>query len=190
MDIPTYRKIVSKKKAALDLVRMRYRQEKEALNTVEEQVIATQEAQELTQQVAQQVQEQAHAQIAEVVSRSLEAIFDDAYEFRILFEKKRGKTEARLVFIRDGKEIDPMTASGGGVVDVAAFALRLSCLMLSRPPLRRLLILDEPFKFVSEQYRDRIRILLETLAKEMNVQFLMVTHIDQLRAGKIVELPL
>jgi len=83
-----------------------------------------------------------------------------------------------------------MTAAGGGVVDVAAFALRLSCLMLSKPPLRRILILDEPFKYVSERrgYRERVRQLLESLAEEMGIQILMVTHIEALQTGDIVEL--
>ena len=81
-----------------------------------------------------------------------------------------------------------MSASGGGVVDVAAFALRLSCLMLSKPPLRRLLVLDEPFKFVSAEHRDRIQTLLRTLAEEMRIQILMVTHIEQLVTGDVLEL--
>ena len=145
-------------------------------------------AQGLVQAVAQQIQQQAHNRIASVVSRALEAVFDEPYEFCINFEQKRGRTEAGLVFVRDGMEVDPMTASGGGVVDVAAFALRLSCLMLHRPPLRRLLILDEPFKFVSAEYRGRLRVLLDTLSKEMGVQMLMVTHILELKAGKVIDL--
>ena len=85
-------------------------------------------------------------------------------------------------------EVDPMDGSGGGVVDVAAFALRVSCLMLSQPPLRRLLVLDEPFKFVSEGFRGRVRKMLETLADEMKLQIVMVTHIRELETGKIIEL--
>ena len=85
-------------------------------------------------------------------------------------------------------EVDPMTASGGGVVDVASFALRLSCLVLSKPPINRILILDEPFKFLSEDYRERVRILLETLSKEMKTQIILVTHIEELKTGRMIEL--
>jgi len=73
------------------------------------------------------------------------------------------------------------------VVDVAAFALRLSALMLSRPARRRVVVLDEPFKFVSAGYRDRVRAMLENLAPDLEVQFIFVTHIDELRCGHIVE---
>lgn len=150
--------------------------------------ISIREAVALAQGVATIIQEQAHKKIANIVSRSLEAVFDEPYEFKIIFEQKRGRTEASLVFTRDGMDIDPMSASGGGVVDVAALALRLSCLLLARPPLRRLLVLDEPLKFLSVEYRPRAKRLIETLSKELNVQFLIVTHLAELRCGKVVEL--
>lgn len=147
-----------------------------------------QEALSIAQNVAQEVQEQAHKKIADIVTRSLKAVFDDAYTFKIQFEQKRGRTEANLLFERDGLNVDPMSASGGGVIDVAAFALRLSCLMLSRPGLRRLLVMDEPFRFVSVNYRDRLRDLVVKLADELDVQFIIVTHAQELACGTIVEL--
>lgn len=169
--------------------RERHRQEKQALREAKAHLTAAKAATAIAQAVATVVQEQAHAQVADIVSRSLKAVFgDEAYEFKIIFEKKRGRTEATLVFDREGLQVDPMTASGGGVVDVSAFALRLSCLLLSRPPLRRLLILDEPFRFVSEGYQGRCWALIESLAKELDVQFLIVTHNKQLTCGKVIEL--
>jgi len=190
MDLTTFRSRVNKQRASYRLARDNAKTLNETLERTRTEVEDAATAQELAQQVAQAIQQQAHDQIAEVVSRCLSAVFDEPYVFRIHFERKRGRTEARLVFEREGMEVDPMTASGGGVVDVAAFALRLSCLILNKPPLRRVLILDEPFRFVSEQgeYQSRVRELLETLAREMGVQFIMVTHINELKAGKVVEL--
>jgi len=159
-----------------------------AVVEAEDQLEATEEAQFILQFVGQHIQEQVHQQIAGVVSRCLEAVFDEPYEFEIRFEKKRNRTEARLVFVRDGVEFNPMDAAGGGVIDVAAFALRLACLMLRRPPARRVLILDEPFRFVSATYRPAIKQLLETLAEELNMQFIMVTHIPELVIGRVIEL--
>ncbi len=146
------------------------------------------EGQRITQGVAQAVQQQVHDRIAGVVSRCLEAVFDDPYEFQILFEQKRGRTEARLAFVREGMELDPMTASGGGVIDVAAFALRLACLMLIRPRVRHLVVCDEPFRFVSVEYRPRMREMLEGLAEDMEIQFVMVTHMEDLKMGTVVEI--
>jgi len=162
--------------------------EKTHLEKARQNVLDVEQAQRIVQTVAQMVQQQAHEQIASVVSRCLESVFDEPYEFKIAFEQKRGKTEAKLSFVRNGTEVDPMTASGGGVVDVAAFALRLACLMMYRPPKRRLLVMDEPFRFLSRDLRPRMKELLLTLANEMQIQFIMVTHDELLTVGKVVEL--
>jgi len=47
---------------------------------------------------------------------------------------------------------------------------------------------DEPFKFVSAGYRDGVRAMLQMLAAELGIQFIMVTHIPELRCGKIIEI--
>lgn len=146
------------------------------------------EAQKIITTLAEGIQQRVHERIAEVVSRCLTAVFDDPYEFRIIFEQKRGKTEARFVFIRDDQEIDPLTAAGGGVVDVAAFGLRIACLLLRKPKLRKLLVLDEPFRFVSRNYLPNLVKLIEGLANEMGIQIVMVTHTPELEVGKVVEM--
>jgi DNA repair exonuclease SbcCD ATPase subunit len=187
-ELKVWRQAVGRGVQNLHTVRERFRAESEALEAATDKVRVLGESLALVQDVAQQIQNQVHKQISSVVSRCLEAVFDEPYEFMIHFDQKRGRTEARLTFSRDGIEIDPITSSGGGVIDVAAFALRLSCLMLSRPARRKLLVLDEPFKFVSEEYRGRIQQLLLSLASEMGCQIIMVTHIKELEIGKVVRL--
>lgn len=182
------RKKVNRFLSDFELAKSRVRTEQEELEKAELRKQTATQAQEMAQQIAQIVQQRAHKQIASIVTRSLQAVFDDPYEFHICFERKRGRTEARMVFKRDGLEIDPMTASGGGVIDIAAFALRLSCLLLSRPPLRRILVMDEPFRFVSENLRGRVRSLLNALSKELEVQFLIVTHMHELESGTVIDL--
>ena len=72
---------------------------------------------------------------------------------------------------------------------MASFALRVACLILSQPERRRLLILDEPFKFVHPpERRPRLVAMLEMLANEFGVQVIMITGIDELRCGAVLEL--
>jgi DNA repair exonuclease SbcCD ATPase subunit len=168
-----------------------FKQEKEALASSRQKVKDSMAAQTVIQSVAQVVQQKAHDQIAAVVSRCLSAVFDDPYEFEIVFNKKRGRTEAQLVFKKGSLVLDdPADQTGGGVLDVAAFALRVASLMLQRPRPRRLLVLDEPFKHLSERndYRQRVASLLETLSREMKIQIVMVTHDPILQVGKVVEI--
>jgi DNA repair exonuclease SbcCD ATPase subunit len=170
------------------LAREQARQESKALSLAEQDLSDSQEAQKLLQEVAEAVQRVAHDRIASVVSRCLEAVFgSDSYGFKVDFRRARGKTEARLLFTRNGEELDPVNASGGGVVDVASFALRCACLVMSRPQRRRLLVLDEPFHNVNgDTYRRRVAELLPEIAKEMGIQIVMATGYEWLEIGKVV----
>lgn len=163
--------------------------EEAALAEAELQYLAAAKAQDIAQKLAQGIQQRAHNRIASIVSKCLQSIFEeDAYEFQIIFDRKRGKTEARLVFVREGHEVDPTDAAGGGPRDIAALALRLASIALSQPRGRQLLVLDEPFRCIWAEYRPRVRALLETLATELEVQIIMVTHDSELQTGTVLEL--
>ena len=152
--------------------------------------LALQEIQSIIQHLAQATQQRAHQRISEVVTSCLNAVFQDPYEFRIVFERKRGKTEAKLVFVRNELVLDdPLNEVGGGVIDVAAFALRLSAILLSRPLKRKLIIMDEPFKNIrGKGNKDRTRQMLLKIAKEMKMQIIVNTEIPSYQLGTIVDL--
>lgn len=190
-DLPKARRIVNRLKGERATAKRNCKIEQEELIKTEQHLADATEAQEAAQIVAQAIQQQAHTRIAGVVTKCLQTVFTgpDTYAFKINFERKRGRTEAELLLLKNGHEIkDPLNADSGGVVDVAAFALRLACLVLAKPKLRKVVILDEPFKFVSREYRENVRLLLEKLAEDFGIQFIMVTHIEELKTGKVVEL--
>lgn len=185
-----YRKKIDQLKAKRSHAIQKVKDERKELIKSDDEFSNVAEAQNILQRMAQKIQQEVHDQIAGVVTRCLSTVFgEDAYEFKIHFERKRGRTEARLTFIKDGHELSPRSGSGGGVQDIAAFASRLVSLMLSRPSPRRVVILDEPFKNVhGAQYRERVGILLETLAKEMDFQFIISTGIEDFHIGKVINL--
>lgn len=187
-DLNQLRKEVNKALAERRVAVGQVKTEKTRLAELETKQQIFLDAQQLIQTVAQSAQEQVHNAISSIVSRCLEAVFpEDPYAFNILFERKRGKTDARLVFTRGGYEFDPTEETGGGVVDVAAFGVRLASLIFSRPTRRRLLVLDEPMKHLSQEHRPAMRDLLLTLADEMGVQIVMATHSKELRVGKVIQ---
>lgn len=161
----------------------------DALGDVGQRLADARSAQELLQHLAQQVERQAHQKLASVVTRCLQAVFDQSYGFRVDFVRARGKTEARLVLTKEGLELtDPANEAGGGVLDVASFALRLSCLMLRKPRPRPLLVLDEPLKWLDRGRRPAVAELIERLAEELSVQFVIVTHDPEFELGTVVRL--
>jgi ABC-type taurine transport system ATPase subunit len=117
-------------------------------------------------------------------------VFGPEYAFKIDFRKSRGRTEANLILLRNGHEIeDALNEDSGGVCDVASFGLRLSCLLLIKPKLRKILIMDEPFKNVhSEIYRERVREMIVQLSEKFKMQFIIVTGIDDFIVGDVVRL--
>lgn len=188
IDLEQEEEEVKKIEGRLDHLKLSIAKEEKELWKAEITAERTVRAQEVLQLLAQAVQERAHQKISEVVSSCLSTVFDDPYSFHIVFERKRGRTEATLRFRRGELDVDPLTAAGGGMVDVAAFALRVSCLMLHRPHLSKVVVIDEGFKFVSAQYRENVKTMLEGLAKDLGIQIVQVTHIQELETGKVVEL--
>lgn len=146
------------------------------------------------QRIAQDCQQRVHERIAAVVSKCLSTVFDDPYSFRIQFVQRRGKTDAVLSFYRDGLEVDPLEAAGGGPVDIAVVALRLACVLCSRPKLRRLLVLDEPFKHLAPELHPLAARMLMELSKETKTQIILVTHSKMLSeamkelGGKVIQI--
>jgi DNA repair exonuclease SbcCD ATPase subunit len=141
------------------------------------------EAQQVLQLVAQKTQEGVVLHISDIVTAALDAVFEDtAYGFQIEFMQKRGKTEAELYFERGGERIDPMTASGGGPVDVAAFALRVALWSLLRRSsgIADTIVLDEPFRFLSRDLQSKAGQMLKMLSEKLGVQFIFVTHVQDL----------
>lgn len=182
----TTERLRNERRAAVLTARTVRRQYKKALRLCANAI----KAREIINTVARLVQERAHRQIQSVVSRCLAAVFENPYRFKIKFERKRGKTEAVPVFARDGFEYGPLDGVGGGVLDVAAFGLRVAEVLMQKPAPRRLLIQDEPFKFPSlrKGYRERVRDLLVTLAEELDFQFVVVTHDPTFEVGKVIDL--
>lgn len=149
---------------------------KEQLTSLNRDKINTEQAQIIIQEVAKKTQEQVAFHISGIVSMALAAIFDDPYEFKIRFVTRRGRTEADLLLERDGVEIDPMGAVGGGVIDVVSFALRVALWSIAVPKLRAVLILDEPFKFLSRGYQPKASAMIQEISKKLGIQFIIVSH--------------
>ena len=150
------------------------------------------EAQKAIQIVAQQTQEELTYRLDELVTLAMAAVFDDPYALEVEFVQRRGRTEADIWFVRDGKRVDPMAASGGGAVDVASFALRVALWSLAQPRTRNTLILDEPLRFLSRGYLPKASAMLKEISEKLGIQVIMVTHSDDLTecSDKVFEVSL
>jgi len=139
-------------------------------------------------------QQQLSFHISDITSLALEAVFSYPYKLIVEFIQRRNKTECDLYFDRDGNRMEPLLASGGGAVDVAAFALRIASWSMQRPKSRNVIILDEPFKHL-KGVRENILVLdmVKEISNKLGVQIIMVSdeRIDReeivMRADKVFE---
>ena len=150
------------------------------IENIKNELLEVEKAQAFIQKVASDTQSKLKFHIEDIVNLALDSVFPNEYEFKVDFVPMRGKTEAHIVFTdkRSGREIDPMISNGGGAVDLACFALRLACHTLERDK-DDIIILDEPFKFLSQDLRMRAGLLMRELSSKLGLQIIMVTHINE-----------
>ncbi len=138
------------------------------------------EARELLREIGLKTQQQLQYHISDITSLALSAVFDDPYELKVSFEKRRNKTECDLLFVRNENEVDPMESAGYGAVDVAALALRTASWSMKHPRSLPVIILDEPMKHLSADRQPYASQMLKELSTKLGIQFIIVTHEDEL----------
>lgn len=140
------------------------------------------QAREIIRTVGLKTQQQLAFHISDITSLALEAVFNDPYELVVDFVQRRNKTECDLLFMRDGERMDPLSASGGGAVDVAAFALRIASWSMQHPKSRNVMILDEPMRFLSVDHQQKASIMIKEISQKLGIQFIIITHEPTLAA--------
>lgn len=162
-------------------------EEETLIDSYVDKLHSLEEAQVFLQKVAQATQEQLRVHIKDIVQLCLDSVWPGEVEFDLIYEVKRGKTEARLVFIIDGEEVDPLDADGGGLVDIASFALRIAVWTLGNT--RNTIVLDEPMKHLSDNLQPLAAEIIKELSEKLGLQIIMITHRKELTgiADKVFE---
>ncbi len=147
-------------------------------------------ARAVVQIVAKATQEKIEFYISNLVTMALASVFPDPYEVSLRFVERRNVTEADLVFLKNGNEINNiLDFGGGGAADVADFALRISLWSLKKT--RPVFIFDEPDKFLhSAAYQERASDMMHSLCERMGIQIIMVSDQPNIiaAADKVIRL--
>lgn len=179
--------ILLKEKTKKELLENQLTKDKARIANLKQTLLSIEEAQVIFQQAAKDAQEQIRFHLEDIVNLALDAVFPGRYKFRIFFEIKRNKTEARIALLDGEYEIDPMYSNGGGVTDILSFALRIALLIISKN--RKVLILDEPFKFISNDLKEDAFGIMKRLSEELGIQIIAVTHESEMidKADKVIK---
>lgn len=166
-------KAVVKRQSSQEMLEKKRKQQEELLQDMETVL----KSQVLLQSVAEEVQSQLSSKIDNIVNLGLATCFPD-YSFELKYVPSRGKTEVRFVFKLGDDEVDILQQNGGGLVDLAVFCLRVAVFAISNTD--NVIVLDEPYKYVSKTLRPKVAELLSALSEKMRIQFIYVTHIEEL----------
>ena len=171
------------------LLKVRLQEEEEKLKKLNKRSKSLEKVRLIFQEAGTRTQQRIENHISQIVSTALASIWDDPYKFELEFVIRRGKTEADLWFIRNDSKLSPMDTAGGGAIDVASMALRIAAWSINKNT-RPIIILDEPFKNLSENLQSKAADMLSMLSEKLKLQIIMVSHIDKLVAGadRIVEI--
>lgn len=121
--------------------------------------------------------------IEQLVTSALRAVYEHPYEFEIEVVPKRGQPETRF-FVRDGAlRLDPVSEKGGGLVDVISLALRVILWSQMRERSAPIMVLDEPARMISRRFIPNFATFISRLSREMGMQFLIVTHRDEVASA-------
>lgn len=141
----------------------------------------TMKARILLEQYSEESQSQLLDRVRMLVSRGLQVIFGDEYEFEIEVSQKRKQVAADFKIRIGGAERDPLQSHGGGLVNVVAFVLRLVVVALT-PGLSRTVVLDEPFAQLSAGYLESVGLFLREVCDATGIQLIIVSHEPEITA--------
>ena len=169
--------------AEVQVTRKRLRTLGSLIGEAQEDLDASKEAFDVASAVMISTQNEVKAFIEQSVTLALQTVFGSSYAFRLEYESKRGQSEAQLLVLKDGEPYSPEDESGGGIIDVTSFGLRLTCWALQGENAAPVFLLDEPARNLSRDKLESFATMLRKLVEMFHVQIIQVSHDQTLIEG-------
>lgn len=157
-----------------------FKEAKKKVRELKQEKLEAEEALRVLRQAGQGVRKKLFRRLSDTVSYALKDIFgENTYRF-VVESKFTGKKVSIEFPLKKGRRVfDPLESCGHGIADVISFALRVALLAMKSAPKRAVLLLDEPFRNVSNEYKERVGMFLRKVCKETGIQIIMCTHIPE-----------
>lgn len=178
-EIKTLKTHVVQQKALLEQTVADLKLNKQFIEKLQKSQANHAQAKEIILSVSAGMRLQIKGLLEHLVTMAIHAIFDDTIGFVVNINEE--KSEVDFSLLKGGQPHPIIDFVGEGLVDVISFALRVSILLLSRRP--KVLVLDEPFRFLNKARHAAAGELISRLSKDLGIQFVIVTHSDDLMEG-------
>lgn len=180
MDFESLKRQVDKQSGMLDELRSRRKSLDLEISTLISDQNLLQETHEVLKTLLDKMSHDNVGQIESLVTFGLQTIFGHVYDdIRFFFKKsvKRDLLHYEPMLSVDGVEASLDDSFGGGMLCVISFILRL--IVVTNLGLYPLIVGDEIFAGVSEEFQKNCSEFLRVMAERMNCDFLLVTHQEQ-----------
>jgi len=176
----TLKRQIDKQAGKLEELKSRKRELETEINSIVDEQVLLQETHEVLKVLLDRMSHENVGQIEGLVTFGLKSIFGHVYEdIRFFFKKsvKRDQLHYEPMLSVDGVEASLDDSFGGGMLCVISFILRL--IVVTNLGLYPLIVGDEIFAGVSEEFQKPCSEFLRTMADRMGCDFLLVTHQEQ-----------
>ena len=109
-----------------------------------------------------------------LVTEALSSIFERDIKFQINLYSYRNEPAIDISVIENNLEVDPQKSCGGGLNDIISFVIKIIFIHLKKSS--KIIILDEPLKFLSRDYIEQSSNFIRDISKRMNIQIILVSH--------------
>lgn len=184
MQISDVRKFLERKKLERDITIKSISALKKSIKLKSMELERQKEGQLILQTVSSETQLGISLTVNDMITTALQSILgEDAYEFQLEFEIKRGISEAVIAFIKNDSEFDPIDDVEGGVIVTAAWIARIAMWSVSVYQTRPLFIADEPFiRLKGKEFPRNAGLLLKTISEELGIQIILASHTAEINS--------
>jgi len=135
--------------------------------------------------IADSRQTNIYNQIESLVTEGLRSIFGEELSFHLVPAIKANRQVLSMSIrstLPNGNvfDTDIKSARGGGHAAVVGFLLRLVILLLTKRDKPKLLVLDETFAQVSEEYRPAVATFIRQIVDKTDTQVILISHFHDL----------
>lgn len=135
---------------------------------------------DIFKQSALLIQNYLETHLSNIVSKAIQAVFfEKKIKFKVKFVERRNTSECDMFLVdEDDDEFDLLDDRGHGIADIASMALLVAYVLLDN--VDNVLVMDEPGRNLSLDRQPYMSKMIKELSRELNMQFIIVTHSKEL----------
>lgn len=165
-----------RKAAVVERLLSQYESHKNNVVQTEQSILVQEKAQAILLKLEEVWRKDFEKGIEQVVTEGVELVFGKGSAFHIDTQQRAGASAITFEIETPQALTEIHEAEGGSLVQVVSFLLRLILVKASVPPLRQVIILDEPFEGVHAENVPLVALLVRKMVDESQIQVIMVTQ--------------